>query len=175
MESRQRQHDSQIRLEGAIAGAEASPTNTSGTPLEIYESCEVFVKKKDGDLQYSHLALILKRGDEFFSASAANRSITDADLNSLRVEPIELNHVWPRYTPELSRASQPLPADCYVKRPSLVHYNKEFAAKSPPSKLLLEEARICEILLQHPHPNIASYMGCVVNGSRISGLCFVRY
>lgn len=72
-------------------------------------------------------------------------------------------------------APNPLPANSYVKTPSLIDYNEETAARSPPSDLLLEEARICEILRKNPHPNIAEYLGCVVNGNRISGLCFVKY
>jgi serine/threonine protein kinase len=29
--------------------------------------------------------------------------------------------------------------------------------------------------MSNPHPNIAQYLGCIVKGDRITGLCFSRY
>ncbi|KFH43505.1 hypothetical protein ACRE_057380 [Hapsidospora chrysogenum ATCC 11550] len=40
---------------------------------------------------------------------------------------------------------------------------------------VLQEAAVCELLKQHPHPNIASYLGCQVSDGRITGLCFAGY
>lgn len=41
---------------------------------------------------------------------------------------------------------------------------------------LLKEAAICELLKQHPHPNLATYLGCQVSSNeRVTGLCFVKY
>jgi serine/threonine protein kinase len=39
----------------------------------------------------------------------------------------------------------------------------------------LNEAEVCEILRAFPHPNIARYLGCIVENNRITGLCFVKY
>jgi hypothetical protein len=41
--------------------------------------------------------------------------------------------------------------------------------------LFLAEARICEILKKHPHPNIVQYFGCVTQNDRITGLYLVKY
>ena len=41
--------------------------------------------------------------------------------------------------------------------------------------LLLHEARTCEILKMHPHPNVAKCYGCRVENGRIAGLCFAQY
>jgi hypothetical protein len=41
--------------------------------------------------------------------------------------------------------------------------------------LLLQEARVCEILMQNPHLNVARYLGCYVQEGWIAGLCFQRY
>ena len=43
------------------------------------------------------------------------------------------------------------------------------------SSLLLHEAEVCEILRASPHPNIAQYLGCIVENDGIMGLCFVKY
>jgi len=39
----------------------------------------------------------------------------------------------------------------------------------------MNEAEVCEILRASPHPNIAQYLGCIVENDRITGLCFVKY
>lgn len=61
-----------------------------------------------------------------------------------------------------------------MKRPSLLHYG-DTEASTKLSTLILDEAKACEILSVHPHPNIAQYLGCTVEGGRITGLCFVKY
>jgi hypothetical protein len=61
-----------------------------------------------------------------------------------------------------------------VKRPSLLWYG-DTVASTDVSNLLLNEAQVCEILRANPHPNIAQYLGCVVENDRITGLCFVKY
>ncbi|KAJ5951408.1 uncharacterized protein N7479_009821 [Penicillium vulpinum] len=40
---------------------------------------------------------------------------------------------------------------------------------------VLAEARVCELLLQQPHPNIVIYHACQVSGDIITGLCFAKY
>lgn len=69
---------------------------------------------------------------------------------------------------EFTLAPNPIPVDTYVKRPSLISYDEKDSTSI--SELMLEEARICEILREHPHPNIAQYLGCLVENGRISGL-----
>lgn len=39
----------------------------------------------------------------------------------------------------------------------------------------MTEVEACEVLRQHPHPNIAQYLGVVVKGGRVGGLVFDRY
>lgn len=75
------------------------------------------------------------------------------------------------------RAPDPLSQDHYIKRPSLLHCDDTEVSSSPGtiSTLLLQEAQICEILAKSPHPNIAKYLGCVVEHDRITDLCFQKY
>lgn len=40
---------------------------------------------------------------------------------------------------------------------------------------VLKEARVYELLMIHPHPNIATYLGCQVSGGVITGLCLEKY
>lgn len=73
-----------------------------------------------------------------------------------------------------TRAPEPLPVNRWVKRPSLIDCG-DSEASSKPAVHLLNEAIVYEILRKHPHKNIARYLGCVVEGGRIKGLCFVKY
>lgn len=63
----------------------------------------------------------------------------------------------------------------YVKRPSLLNY--ESTSNHPEFlELILSDIRVCEILRRNPHPNIAQYLGCLVNKEgRVSGLVFAKY
>ncbi|KAK7990364.1 hypothetical protein PG990_014644 [Apiospora arundinis] len=40
---------------------------------------------------------------------------------------------------------------------------------------MVTEIRACEILKDRPHPNIASYLGCLIKDGKVRGLCFVKY
>lgn len=73
-----------------------------------------------------------------------------------------------------TRAPDPLPPNTYLKQPSLLQYGDTYATLEP-SCQVLTEVEACEVLIRHPHPNIARYSGCISEHGRIHGLCFVRY
>lgn len=126
------------------------------------------------DLVFSHTKLILKQGDQYFYATTKSRNVNQS-TDRLDPLPIPTSKMWPSSPEGLTRAPEPLPTDCFVKRPSLLDYG-DTEASSNISSLILHEADICEILRLHPHPNIARYLGCVVDRrGRITGLCFARY
>jgi hypothetical protein len=123
----------------------------------------------------------------------AGRSLTsppqDADyvdpdrqcLSASKVDPVKLNpipipalQIWPSSPTHFSRAPEPLPPNCYVKRPGLVYYSGTETSIDF-SSLLLKEAYVCEILRAYPHPNIAQYLGCIIENGKITGLCFFKY
>ncbi|KAI0973625.1 kinase-like domain-containing protein [Xylaria arbuscula] len=41
--------------------------------------------------------------------------------------------------------------------------------------ITLAEIQICETLKNHPHPNVAQYLGCIEKDNKIHGICFVKY
>ena len=87
----------------------------------------------------------------------------------------------PAYSPlfpsDFTLAPDPLPPGCYVKKPRLTSYDQVCKGPEPDgiAQSVLQEAAVCELLKQHPHPNIASYLGCQVSAGRITGLCFAAY
>ncbi|KAK4866235.1 hypothetical protein LT330_008576 [Penicillium expansum] len=101
------------------------------------------------------------------------------------VNPVDLTNIIqipssaysPLHATDLTRAHDPFLKDTYVKRARLSSYDR--ISKSPqPNEIaesILAEAKVCELLMQNSHPNIAIYHGCQVSGDRITGLCFKKY
>jgi len=143
--------------------------------MEVCEQNEAWIKK-DGDYVFSHSKLILRKDDEYFYATSPGRYRSAADVNLVDLNPVPIpgSKIWPQFPLHLKRAPEPLPENCYVKRPSLLYYG-DTKASTELSQLVLHEAQICEILRTSPHPHIAQYLGCIVEKSRITGLCFIKY
>jgi serine/threonine protein kinase len=143
--------------------------------MEVCEQNEAFVHE-NGDLAFSHTKLILREGDQYYYAITSRRypATSKPDLHELDLIPIPTSQIWPPFPRQFVRAPEPLPQDVYMKRPSLLHYG-DTEASTELSSLLLNEATVCEILREFPHPNIAQYLGCMVENDRITGLCFVKY
>ncbi|KXS93551.1 hypothetical protein AC578_2252 [Pseudocercospora eumusae] len=84
--------------------------------------------------------------------------------------------IYPRATPSISilphcRRDE---KNLYIKRPQLTGCDDaEIAALLP--GLLLEEARLLEILKIHPHPNLIKYHGCTLKNGRISGIALEKH
>lgn len=143
--------------------------------MEVCEQNEAFAEE-DGDLAFHHTKIILRDGSQYFYALTLRRysSATEIDPADLELIPIPASQIWPPFPENYTRAPEPLPQNCYVKRPSLLHCG-DTDASTKLGTLILDEAKACEILRAHPHPNIAQYLGCTVDGGRITGLCFVKY
>lgn len=146
--------------------------------MEVIEAGEVFVEKDD-DFEFSHTEVILRRTDgaQYFYARSPGRmqsdSITPEELAGL--EPIMIpTDLWPLFNPKFVQAPQPLPENSYIKRPSLLGSGNNPAGQHL-SEQVLNEVEVCEILAKHPHSNVAQYLGCLVEGDRVTGLCFARY
>ncbi|KAK3938793.1 MAPK/MAK/MRK overlapping kinase [Diplogelasinospora grovesii] len=115
-------------------------------------------------------------GGNYFFATIPERLslVSSLDLNRLNKTAISPSDIWPPIEPGLSRAPVPLPADCFLKQASLVSYDEKTEASTKVAGHLLKEAKVCGVLKRHPHPNIATYLGCVVEDGSVKGLCFVR-
>ncbi|KAK0706180.1 hypothetical protein B0T26DRAFT_755705 [Lasiosphaeria miniovina] len=85
-----------------------------------------------------------------------------------------MNEAFP---PGLPRAPDPLPQNCHIKKPRLIWYDRirQGTQLNAIVEAVLLQAAVCELLVKHPHPNIAAYLGCQVSQGRITGLCFAAY
>lgn len=143
--------------------------------MNTYAQNEVFIEK-DGDLEFAHTKVILRENNRFFYATTRQRF---SPLSIFKFQPLDLTEIptdkiWPEIGPDFTTAPNPLPPHCHIKQPSLIDYG-DTAASLDPGALLLQEAKIFEILKKHPHPNIAHFYGCIVQDKRLKGLCFKKY
>lgn len=144
--------------------------------MEICEKGEVFIEE-NGDWAFDHTNVILRGPyDEYFYAKTDQRIFRSpkVDIHGLDIIRIPADHIWPVADPKFTRAPDPLPADSYYKRASLLNYGNT-PNNIDYSHQILTEVEACEILKMYPHPNIAQYLGCVVKGGRIIGLGFSKY
>jgi len=78
---------------------------------------------------------------------------------------------------EITQAPEVVPANCYIKRPALAHYDvfKEYNVLHLLPQGFIEEIHAMEFLTQHPHPHIIRYHGCRVRRGRITGIVLDRH
>jgi len=111
-------------------------------------------------------------GDHFICQSRERQPKLDFEsINVLAPRKILREEIWPLLEESLTVCDEPTKPDIFIKQPRLTAYDGSSAL----ADLLLQEARICEILMRNPHPHVAKYFGCYVQEGRIAGLCFQRY
>ncbi|KAF9893183.1 hypothetical protein FE257_011606 [Aspergillus nanangensis] len=140
-------------------------------------SCNESFGGRDDPVAFEHTRVIFQRNGQTYQGLSKRRyksksDVTELDLyNKCRI-PIE--RLEPTFEPQFTTMDHDSNIDeRFIKRQRLSSYNPQY-----PDQMKLEtldEVRTCEFLRKHPHPNIAVYHGCEVNGDRITGLCFTRY
>jgi serine/threonine protein kinase len=137
------------------------------------------------DDAFHHTVTVWKEGENYYQLSHPARpgSFNLDDLPTPTPIPTEFfKGLW---HPSLTECPHPFPADSYQKMPAIMlpeDYKTECAEGvvgsgnfRKPSEDMIEEARIYEILKQHPHPNICHYYGCVRDGKYVTAVCLKKY
>lgn len=147
--------------------------------IDVLEMNEAF-EEVDGRFDFSGTLIVYQVNSELHHAfsKAHYSSPSEANANHFRNDiRIPVSAYSPLFPFDLTPAPASIPNDASIKRPRLIGYDR--ICKEPQPNLiaesLLEEAYICELLMEQRHPNIASYLGCQVSNGRVTGLCFVRY
>jgi len=131
----------------------------------------------DGKPTFDRNTLILKNHEQYFCAYSYDRFFRqdNRNLEELDMYPIPSGDIYPPFSPAYTLAPLPLSPECFVKHPDLLAYAPDTPVGGRPCDQFGEELRICEILRQHPHPNIAEYLGCTVRDNLVIGLVFRKY
>ncbi|KAK3718049.1 hypothetical protein LTR37_005475 [Vermiconidia calcicola] len=93
-------------------------------------------------------------------------------LNSL--EPVPPQCIRPEFPENFTLASEVDPAVHYLKAPSFT-YDDCRPGNTFVADCVLNEVSVLERLKAKPHPNLASYHGCVVKDGLITHICSERY
>ncbi|KAI1735349.1 kinase-like domain-containing protein [Xylaria scruposa] len=143
--------------------------------LEICDHCSVFEGDDPETVTYHHSTVILRGADDeyFYADFPEHFDAEEIDIKKLNVIKIPEEHIWPLADPSLTQAPDPLPVASYKKLPRLLGYDGKDPDFIP--RVTLSEARVCEILKNHPHPNIARYLGCIIKDGKVKGLGFDNY
>jgi serine/threonine protein kinase len=100
--------------------------------------------------------------------------LTDQDLRA-NLRRVPDHKAFPKATQDLTLLPKGLDAsEIFLKRPQIHSLLDEFGGSIVP-QMFLDEIQVMEFLVQHPHPNIVSYHGCVVKRGYITGIALTRY
>ena len=136
--------------------------------MEIIQSSEAF-KFAGNKLEFDCVKGIVRYNQIVYFGKWKDRRCPPRSLSELYdVKPVKTDDRGPAVQPSWTVASE---QGYYIKTPSLFDY----AGTLDLERQILREVETCEILGNHPHPNIASYGGCRETRGRVSGLCFKRY
>ncbi|EED21220.1 conserved hypothetical protein [Talaromyces stipitatus ATCC 10500] len=135
--------------------------------IDVLEMNEVF-EEVDGRFDFSGTLIVYQVNSELHHAFSKARYSSPSEVNAkhfrsdIRIPVSAYNPLFPF---NLTRAPDSIPNDAFIKRPRLISYDR--ICEGPQSNLiaesLLREAYVCELLTEHMHPNIASYLGCQVS------------
>jgi serine/threonine protein kinase len=144
--------------------------------MEITDISRTY-REIDGQLKFYRNTVILQKDNVFFFAHTYDQFQPQHKINieELNIYPIPIEEIYPQFSANFTVAPHPIPQGFFVKQPDFLAYNPDAPVGRRPCDTLMEEIRICEILKDNPHPNIAQYLGCTVTDNRISGLVFTKY
>ena len=130
--------------------------------MQVIQSNEAF-KRIDGHMRFSYVDYYVQQDGALYRGKWKDRYQTPQTLE-------QLDEIQQIQTEDRGPAIDSTWSLIHVKKPSLDAYlNPDLEEQ------LRREITVCELLRQHPHPNIAAYYGCQETRGRVSGLCFKRY
>ncbi|KAI9822866.1 MAG: hypothetical protein M1826_000359 [Phylliscum demangeonii] len=138
---------------------------------QLVLQAELWGEDTDGHEKYFHTIIVYRVGAQLFHAHD-NSQRPDIPLDLLQGHPIVTHDILPVYLPSLTRASDELVAEGFIKQP---HVLDLVFAGDDLKELMAQEASVYEILERSPHPNLGRYHGCVEKDGHITGLCLAKY
>ncbi|KAK2609320.1 hypothetical protein QQS21_002101 [Conoideocrella luteorostrata] len=138
---------------------------------QVINERQVFTQTGPEMIEFSHVQVLFFQDGQYFLGCRRQRKKptigTDELYDVTRIPSTDYQPLLPPKTMILRRTD----TSVYIKRPNLNNYS----STSSLSANLIREIRVCEMLLQNPHRNIATYLGCTPSGDRVDGIAFQRY
>ncbi|KAG1761021.1 kinase-like domain-containing protein [Suillus occidentalis] len=135
---------------------------------ELVKSYEVFDNATE---KLDHVLIVWKESDNYYQSKHSARAF---DLDSLPASesiPIPIHIFKGHWHPSLTELPPVAPADSFKANAD----EPEGGEFRTPGDDLIKEAKVYEILKQHPHPNICVYYGCIRDGDYITAIGLKKY
>ncbi|SJL16852.1 uncharacterized protein ARMOST_20382 [Armillaria ostoyae] len=133
----------------------------------------------DAEMPFRFRIMIWSDGDDFFHLKSPIRRPLDEkeERSALSYQAILVPRTYYQTAPpaDLIRAPHPIPEDAYIKIGRPFYFDADDPESGAIWPTMVHEARICEVLMKHPHRNVAEYYGYVEKDGLMAGLCFKRY
>ncbi|KAG1887627.1 kinase-like domain-containing protein [Suillus subluteus] len=147
---------------------------------ELVKSYEVWNSTTE---KLNHIVIVWKENDNYYQSEhwATTEPFNLDSLSTSKSIPIPMQIFKGRWHPSLTESSSVPPTDSFLKRPCILlpdGYDADEPEKPglwTPGDHMVKEAKVYEILKQHPHPNICVYYGCVRDVDHITAICLKRY
>lgn len=138
--------------------------------MEVLDTRECFRRVEEG-MEFDYTKVLFHQDGIIYCAKLSQRNISsEICADELQDStPIPREAYCPLLPPGCTIAESP--GDSYIKQPDLMSFNVRLDLAG----LVLLELATCELLRKYPHPNIATYYGCVTCEGRVTGLCFKKY
>lgn len=138
--------------------------------MEVLNALHCFTPV-DGGIKFIYTKVLFRRDGVIYCAKSPNKRVDSAvgADNLSDVRPIPPQAYRPLLPPGCTIALGS--SDCYIKQPNLISFEGGVTL----ANLVLKELTACEVIRKHPHPNIATYYGCIASEGRVAGLCFKQY
>ncbi len=154
-------------------------TTSPGDHVDVLENHEAF-EEVDGRFQFTGTLVVYRANNDIYHAVSKARYRSSSEIRAghlTKVLLIPVSAYRPSFPSNFTRVPDPLLPSCHIKKPPLFDYDRIRQGPHPNRIMesILREVGVCEILKRHPHPNIATYLGCQVSDSRITGICFAKY
>ncbi|KAH0101742.1 hypothetical protein KCU96_g2841, partial [Aureobasidium melanogenum] len=137
--------------------------------------CAEFYAFDQGSIQFQYTRVLLHQDSRIFLGQYSGRKIaigTNLDIERLSaIQEILPEMYRPQDLGNYIHASKFQVEGVHIKRPNLL----QFDGTPHLAELTLVDLKACEILHQHPHVNIARYLGCLKEGGKVAALCFSKY
>lgn len=156
-----------------------SPSPAPDQRLEVLEQSEVYEDSDEG-FHFAGTLIVYQLNGSLYHAKLKSRYTPSSNVNIEDMEnvmQIPISTYNPKFSSEFTPAPAMLPNDCYIKKPCMISWDRISQGPRPNmiAEDVLEEARIYELLLRQPHPNVATYLGCQVSDGKITGICLKKY
>ncbi|KAG1849703.1 hypothetical protein DFJ58DRAFT_794821 [Suillus subalutaceus] len=147
---------------------------------ELVKSYEVWNSTTE---KLDHIVIVWKENDNYYQSEhwATTEPFNLDSLSTFKSIPIPMHIFKGRWHPSLTESPPVPPTGSFLKRPCILlpdDYDSDEPEKPgvwTPGDYLVKEAKVYEILKQHPHPNICVYYGCVRDVDHITAICLKRY